>query len=201
MTRESTHRPGRPRDAAAEQAILKAVIDLLREHGFEKLTIAEIAATAGVGKPTVYRRWPSKAELVVDAIVRLAPPIRARRSGDPYTDLRRLVRVTITELINPPLGTTVITLLAAMHTSPQLRPLVQDRLVGPRRGVVKEVIEVGIAAGRLRADTDPELMLDLLLGPLVYRWLTTGEALSRAGIDQVVDSAWKLFAAPAGAGA
>ncbi|HVX46791.1 MAG TPA: TetR/AcrR family transcriptional regulator [Mycobacteriales bacterium] len=188
-------RPGRPRDAAAEQAILEAVVELLREHGFARLTMGEVAAKAGVGKPTIYRRWPSKAELVVDAIVRLAPPIHARRSGDPQTDVRRLIRVTITELTSPPLGPTVISLLADMHTSPQLQPLIRDRLVGPRRGVVKEVLDGAIATGQLRPDTDPDLMLDLLLGPLLYRWLTTGEALSRRAIDRIVDTVWALYAA------
>ena len=187
--------PGRPRDEAAEQAILAAVVDLLREQGFARLTIAEVAARAGVGKPTVYRRWPSKSELVVDAIVRLAPPISARRSGDPLVDLRRLVRAATVELTSPPLGTTIITLLADMHASPEFVALVQERIARPRRGVVGEVIERAIASGRLRKDTDAEVMLDLLIGPLLYRWLITGEALTRPVIDRVVDIVWESFAA------
>lgn len=192
--RPEANRPGRPRDDAAEQAILKAAVDLLGEHGFARLTISAVAVAAGVGKPTIYRRWPSKAELVVDAMARLAKPTIARRSGDPYSDLRRLVRATMTDLTSPPLGTTVITLLADMHTSPELQRLIQDRLAGPRRRVVGEVIERAVDHGRLRPDTDTELMLDLLLGPLLYRWLITGVALTRKNVDRIVDTVWDMFA-------
>jgi AcrR family transcriptional regulator len=188
-------RPGRPRDDHAEQAILDAVVELLGEQGFTQLTIGGVAARAGVGKPTLYRRWPSKAELVVDAIARLAPPAMVRRSGDPRADLRRVVRAVATELINPPLGATVITLLSEMHADPGLTELVQDRLAGPRRRVLAQIVEDAVKDGLLRPDTDVEMMLDLTLGSLVFRWLTTGKTPPPSAMERTVDVVWDAFTA------
>jgi AcrR family transcriptional regulator len=187
-------RPGRPRDDAAEQAILTAVMELLTEDGFSKLTMGAVAERAGVGKPTVYRRWPAKAELVVDAMMRLAPPISPRRTGDPRTDLRRLVRAAITQLTSPPLGATMVALMAGMHTNPDLTRLVQERLAWPRRGTVGEAIERAVELGQLRPESDSELMLDLMLGSLLYRWLISGRTLPRTTVDRIVDTVWDAFA-------
>ncbi len=187
-------RAGRPRDDVAEQAILEAVVALLGEQGYAGTTIAAVAARAGVGKPTVYRRWSSKSELVVDAVVRLAPPITARRSGDPHTDIRRLTYSAITEMTSQPMAGTLVTLLTDMQQHPALPSLVQERLVRPRRAVIGEIIEQAVNDGGLGPATDPELMLDLLLGPLLYRWLTAGEAPTRASVNRLVDSVWDFFA-------
>lgn len=187
-------RRGRPRDDAAEQAILEAVVELLEEQGFNRLTIGGVAARAGVGKPTVYRRWASKSELVVDAVVRLAKPITARRTGDPHADLRALTQAAITEVSTPPLGSAVVMLLAETHTDAELAKLVHDRLARPRRGVLRDVIDLGVETGQLRADTDPEQMLDLLLGPSFYRWLITGRAPTRPAIARMVDIVWAAYA-------
>jgi len=189
----TTRRPGRPRDNAAEQAILDAVVELLKERGFGGLTIAGVAARAGVGKPTVYRRWASKPDLVIDAVERLSKPIAARRTGDLHTDLRRLLGAVIAELTSPPLGAAMIAMLADMHADPALALRVQRRLAQPRRNVIRGVIEQGIEHGELRPDTDSELMLNLLIGPPLYRWLTTGKVLSGAGITRVVDTVWGAF--------
>jgi AcrR family transcriptional regulator len=193
-TASTPRRPGRPRDEAAEQAILAAVVELLGEVGFSQLTIGGVAARAGVGKPTLYRRWPSKAELVVEAIARLAPPATIRRSADPKADLRRLIRQVATELISPPLGATVVTLLAGMQSEPALAELVQDRLAGPRRAVLSGVIADAVKDGLLRPDTDVDMMLDLTLGSLVFRWLTTGTLPPSSAMDQTVDVVWAAFA-------
>jgi AcrR family transcriptional regulator len=187
-------RPGRPRDEAAERAILDAVVELLGELGFTQLTMGGVAVRAGVGKPTLYRRWASKAELVVDAIARLAPAVSVRRTADPRADLRRSVRQVATELVTPPLGPTVVTLLAEMHADPALTQLVQDRLAGPRRGVLAEVIEDAVKDGLLRADTDVEMMLDLTLGSQVFRWLTTGKVPPPSAMERTVDVVWDAFA-------
>lgn len=188
-------RPGRPRDEAAERAILDAVVELLGEVGFTQLTIGGVAARAGVGKPTVYRRWPSKGELVVDAMARLAPPATIRRTADPRADLRRLVRQVATELVTPPLGATVIILLAEMHADPGLTQLVQDRVAGPRRSVLAAIIEDAVADGVLRADTDATMMLDLTLGSVVFRWLTTGKTPPPSAMERTVDVVWDAFKA------
>jgi len=190
----TTRRRGRPRDDAAEQAILDAVVQLLKERGFAGLTIAGVATRAGVGKPTVYRRWASKPELVVDAIERLSKPIATRRTGDLHTDLRRLIGAVIAELTSPPLGTAMIAMLADMHADPDLAGRVQRRLTQPRRIVIKDVIEQAIENGELQTNTDSDLMLNLLIGPPLYRWLTTGKVLSGSGITRVVDTVWGAFA-------
>jgi AcrR family transcriptional regulator len=197
MSAAAPARRGRPRDDAAEGAIVQAVVELLAEQGFTRLTIAAVAARAGVGKPTIYRRWSSKSDLVVDAIVRVAPPISARRTGDPHTDLRNLTHAAIKDVTSPPLGATLVAVLAQTGSHNELGTLVQHKLAQPRREVLHEVIVVAIESGQLRADTDAELMLDLLLGPGLYRWLITGRPVSRAMTAGVVDAVWNGFAAGA----
>jgi AcrR family transcriptional regulator len=187
---------GRPRDANAENAILSAAVALLNEVGYNELTIEAIASRAGVGRPTVYRRWPSKLDLVVDAIVRLSPPVPAPNTGDVYTDLVELISLVIEDMTSSPVGRAILALAGTVAPDrAELDDRFNEHYLAPRRAVFLTILRRGIDSGRLRANIDPNLILDLMLGAPTYWWLTTGLPIDRAAARRVVDLVWSLLAA------
>jgi AcrR family transcriptional regulator len=179
-------RRGRPRDAQAEQAILRATIALLSEVGFNQLSIGAVAARAGVGKPTIYRRWPSKAELVLDAVERLAPPFPTADTGDPHTDLRQVVPELIVNLTSSPVARATIALAGDAEMVGRLG----QRYLRPRRAATADILHRAIAAGELRADIDVEMAIDLMVGASVYRWLVTAQPVDADTARRFVDAVW-----------
>ena len=185
-------RRGRPRDAQAEQAILQATVELLSEVGFNQLSIEAVAARAGVGKPTIYRRWPSKPELVLDAVERLAPPFPTADTGDPLTDLRQIVPELIVGLTNSPVARATIALAGDAEMTRRLG----EQYLWPRRAGIAVILHRAIAAGELRADIDVEMAIDLMLGASVYRWLVTAQPVDADTARRVVDTVWEGMRAP-----
>jgi AcrR family transcriptional regulator len=185
-------RRGRPRDAQAEQAILQATVELLSEVGFNQLSIEAVAARAGVGKPTIYRRWPSKPELVLDAVERLAPPFPTADTGDPLTDLRQIVPELIVSLTSSPVARATIALAGDAEMTRRLG----EQYLWPRRAGIAAILHRAIAAGELRADVDVEMSIDLMLGASVYRWLVTAQPVDADTARRVVDAVWQSMRAP-----
>jgi AcrR family transcriptional regulator len=185
-------RRGRPRDAQAEQAILQATVELLSEVGFNQLSIEAVAARAGVGKPTIYRRWPSKPELVLDAVERLAPPFPTADTGDPLTDLRQIVPELIVGLTSSPVARATIALAGDAEMTRRLG----EQYLWPRRAGIAAILHRAIAAGELRADIDVEMAIDLMLGASVYRWLVTAQPVDADTARRVVDTVWEGMRAP-----
>jgi AcrR family transcriptional regulator len=185
-------RRGRPRDAQAEQAILQATVELLSEVGFNQLSIEAVAARAGVGKPTIYRRWPSKPELVLDAVERLAPPFPTADTGDPLTDLRQIVPELIVGLTSSPVARATIALAGDAEMTRRLG----EQYLWPRRAGIAAILHRAIAAGELRADVDVEMAIDLMLGASVYRWLVTAQPVDADTARRVVDAVWQSMRAP-----
>ena len=185
-------RRGRPRDAQAEQAILQATVELLSEVGFNQLSIEAVAARAGVGKPTIYRRWPSKPELVLDAVERLAPPFPAADTGDPLTDLRQIVPELIVALTSSPVARATIALAGDAEMTRRLG----EQYLWPRRAGIAAILHRAIAAGELRADIDVEMAIDLMLGASVYRWLVTAQPVDADTARRVVDTVWESMRVP-----
>ena len=185
-------RRGRPRDAQAERAILQATVELLSEVGFNQLSIEAVAARAGVGKPTIYRRWPSKPELVLDAVERLAPPFPTADTGDPLTDLRQIVPELIVGLTSSPVARATIALAGDAEMTRRLG----EQYLWPRRAGIAVILHRAIAAGELRADIDVEMAIDLMLGASVYRWLVTAQPVDADTARRVVDAVWQSMRAP-----
>jgi AcrR family transcriptional regulator len=179
-------RRGRPRDAQAEQAILQATVALLAEVGFNQLSIEAVAARAGVGKPTIYRRWPSKRELVLDAVKRLAPPVPMADTGDPRSDLRHVVPELIVGLTSSPFVRAIISLAGDVEMARRLG----EQYLTPRRAGVADILQRAIAAGELRADIDVEMAIDLMVGASVYRWLVTAQPVDAGTARRFVDAVW-----------
>jgi AcrR family transcriptional regulator len=161
---------GRPRRASARPAIVAATLDLLAERDFQATTIEAIAARAGVGRNTIYRRWSSKEELIADALSELAVPGPAG-DGDLYALLRRYLRDQERAFSDPRVGRLLPGLLGELERNPQFALAWSERVVRPRRQAIVETLERALGRGELRPGADPELIADLLIGPPFLRLL------------------------------
>ncbi|MEU6171802.1 TetR/AcrR family transcriptional regulator [Streptantibioticus parmotrematis] len=163
-------RRGRPRSADAEQAILQAALDLLSEGtDLGAISINAIAARAGAGKNTVYRRWPNKDALLVDALASLNQPIPEVTGKSVRENLIRVLSVTITRLQDTRATQIINGVMAAGMKYPQLRQRYYADVIEPRREVLRQVLRSGIANGELRPDIDPDIIGSMLTGSLILR--------------------------------
>ena len=187
--------PGRPRDARNDQAILAATLRILQEKGYGGLTIEGVAARAAVGRPTIYRRWPSKPALVVAALVqsnRLAVPVLD--TGSLRGDLIALQRHQV-ELINGPDSRRVTAgLVADLATDPELAETYVSQYLAPRRATVWQVLQRGVDRGELDADADFAFVHDLLTGPLFMRAVVWGQPVARDVAEKTADVILRAFA-------
>ncbi|SDR63226.1 transcriptional regulator, TetR family [Rhizobiales bacterium GAS191] len=171
---------GRPRDAAKREAILAAAYELVLRHGYVKVTTAQIASAAGAGKQTIYRWWPTKAELVLDALEHWAEhSIDLPAKGAPLRDF--LARVCDGAMRA---GRVLRSLMAEAQFDDELRALVKRRLIEPRRDALRESLR---AMGMEAAD-DRETLMRAIYGALWYR-LLLDEPLDEAFIDAMTDLA------------
>jgi AcrR family transcriptional regulator len=186
--------PGRPRDPQVDRDILTATIELLGEDGFDGLSIEAVAARAGVGKTTVYRRWPSKIPLVVDALTAMKAPTPATVAEDmPTRDALLRAMAGFTKPHEGSAARVLAGLVDAMSRNEELAEAVRAVLVNERQRVLIDVIERGKRRGEIRPDVDARVMVDLLGGPVVLRRLITGDPvnqrLAHAIVDLVMDGA------------
>lgn len=182
--------PGRPRSERAHQSILQATIELLLEQGFAQMTVEAVAARAGVGKATIYRRWSSKAELVAEAIGCFSgKELHPVDTGSVRDDLVELGRQAFHTKEAGEVTTIMLRLLTERARHPDLQDAFMRRVVEPRRRVVAEVLERGIARGELRADLDVELLTDVLSGVISYRIMVSAghHALESDTLERVID--------------
>jgi AcrR family transcriptional regulator len=190
-----SRRPGRPRDARHDQAILEATLVMLRERGYGGLTIDGVAARAGVGRPTIYRRWASKPALVVAALVdsaRLALPMLD--TGSLRDDLIAVQRHQV-ELMNSPDNRRVTAgLIADLAADPQLAERYVTEYLVPRRAAVWQVLQRGVDRGELDANVDFAFVYDLLVGPLFMRAVVWGEPLAPEAAEKTADVILTAFA-------
>ena len=179
---------GRPRRADVDQAIARATLELLSESGFERLTIEAVAQRAGTGRPTVYRRFPSKAALVAGAVagsLATANPT-APRSDDVNTDVRSLLTNLVAALDDTPLGTAVTELIGPAARDTNVADTLQAA-IAERRELIRGLLERTGEEGRLRC-ADVEAGIDMLLGAIYFRHLITRQAMSPRFVGQIVDT-------------
>jgi AcrR family transcriptional regulator len=172
MTADTQRRPrGRPRAAAAREAIVDATLELLAERGFQAATMDAIAARAGVGKNTIYRRWSSKEELIVDALRELTADADVREDGDLYSVLLAYVRDLERVFSDPLVGRLLPGLLGELQRNPEFAAVWAEQVVRPRRQAIIGLLVRARDEGELRENTDLELIADLLVGPPFLRLL------------------------------
>jgi AcrR family transcriptional regulator len=178
---------GRPRDAGRDRAILTATLELLAEGGYPALRIDEVARRAGVAKTTIYRRWPSKGEMVLDAIADQLGDRSVEETGDPLRDLRRLLEVTYEGLAETVAGRALPAVSAEIMGDPDLAEEYRRRFVHPLRDRARVLIVEAIDQGLLRSDVDPDLLMDVVVGPSLYRPIVLGVLAPAASASAVFD--------------
>ena len=180
-------RRGRPRSEQADRAIIDAALDLFAESGAEGLCIEKVATRAGVGKATIYRRWPGKEDLLLDALAALKAPLPEPKGQSVRDDLVALVDAMRTEAVDPRQVRQVALLLGEGFRYPRLIERYVDTVVEPRRDVFRAVLRRGIATGELREATNVELAVDMLTGTVLARPRLILDRPDRAYARRVVD--------------
>jgi AcrR family transcriptional regulator len=195
-TRGATARKGRPRSDQAHRRILDAARELLSESGFSGFRLEHVAARAGVGKATIYRRWGSKEALAQELLAELAAPhIAVADSENTREELLAAVVNPMRAVTDTPFGPVIRALLSQIAVNPTLGDPFRATVVQARRREVARVIARGIARGDLRPDADAELATELLVGPVYFRLMFGGE-LTTDFANRVVDNVLRGYGAP-----
>ncbi len=186
-------RPGRPRDPGYDKAILDAALEILMEKGYAGLTIDGVAARTGVGRPTIYRRWASKPELVIAALAQGIGLSPTPDTGVLREDLLAFARDQLRMMNAPQSRRVTAGLVADLVADPDLAETYFSEYVEPRRSTVWRALERGIQRGELRADADFSLIYDLVMGPMFMRSVVRGERLQPDMPEQIVDLVMTAF--------
>ena len=177
---------GRPRSEKTKNAILTAAYELLLENGFGAVTIEKIAERAGVSKATIYKWWPNKAAVVMDAffdaaVVRLPIPDTGSTINDMIIQVNNLAKFLISQE-----GKVINEIIAEGQYDQKLAETYRTIYFKPRRFDSRHILERGISRGELRENLDIELIIDLIFGPLFYRLLITGDVVDEEFIKNLI---------------
>lgn len=191
MTTTELPRPsrgGRPRDPSRDGVIRAAILRLLAEVGYGALTMDAVASEAGVGKATIYRRWRTKQDLVVDTISDLnraeaAPPDTGSLEGDLRQMLRSLVAV-----ITGPTGAATLSLLSTVPHQPALAEAFRNGPLAVWRSSFEEIWSRAERRGEVQPGLAGSVVAETTSALLVQRWLLTGRPIDEAYADEVLDS-------------
>jgi AcrR family transcriptional regulator len=200
MTEAATPLRGRPRSEEARRAILGAAAALLLEQGLTDVSMDAVAARAGVSKATIYRWWPTKETLALDALYHewaaVPPP---RDTGSLRGDLISLLRPWARIARQRPYGRVIAALVTEAQTDPEFARQYRTRFVEPRRDQARAIFRRAIERGEIPASTKIEVALDLLYGPVYHRLLHGHAPLNDRFVRDVIDTALNGIAAqPAG---
>jgi AcrR family transcriptional regulator len=177
--------PGRPRNERSRQAILRSTLKLLRKASFADLSIEAIAADAGVGKTTVYRWWPNKGALVVDAFASsIEDELHFPDSGSVRRDMSAQMTQFL-EVLRSRSGHIVAAVIAGGQSDPQLMEEFRARFLRRRRQEAYQTLQRGIDRGELPRGLDLDMVLDLLYGGIYMRFLIRHDELNEQYVNEV----------------
>lgn len=191
------------RKERSRQAILAATRELVAEESYEKVTVEAIAARAGVGKQTIYRRWPSKSAVVFAALLALSENAEGQDdgqalalpdTGDVEADLKLVLRATAEEFSDPAFDRLIRALNTEIANDAALAAVYQEKLAGPLDEAKKARLRSAQEAGQLDARADLDLVLEVLYAPLFQRWLHRSAPLTPEYADALVEAALRAFA-------
>lgn len=189
---------GRPRSDRVHRAILDAARELLIRDGFTRLRLEHVAAAAGVGKATIYRRWPTKEDLAQALLQDLASPhIAIDDVGDTRAEMLAAVTNPMRAITDTNFGPVILALMSQIAGNPKLGDPFRQTVVQARRDAVAEMIARGIARGDLCPDADPDVATELLVGPVYFR-LVFGGKLDDEFADTIVDNVMRGYATTKG---
>ena len=186
-------RPGRPRDPGINKAILKAALRQLAHDGYARMSMDAVASEAGVTKPTVYRRWSSKADLATAALAELQGDERHPSTGSAASDLRVILSSLQRTLFRPDGLAIVGAVMVEERHTPELITLFRERVVHPRRAMLRQVLEEAEARGDLRPHADIDAAVTMLIGSF-YAHCLTGDKMPRTWARRIVDTVWNGIA-------
>ncbi|MEU6348460.1 TetR/AcrR family transcriptional regulator [Streptomyces sp. NPDC047072] len=187
-------RRGRPRDEGRDEAILDAAREALLRDGYAGLSMEKVAAAAGVGKPTLYRRWPSKAALVGDAVAHaalaLAPDLRLSHSdtADVAGQVTDWCRAYAAAAGDPHHAAMILALTAAAAESPHAAESLYRRHTRAQHQAVVDCLREGVHSGEFRADADLEAVADALIGSVLYQLLTHTATTSATRVENLLQT-------------
>jgi AcrR family transcriptional regulator len=179
------------RDARVERTVAKVLAAahlLLETEGLGSVTFGRISRETGVSRTTLYRHWSNPSELISEAWARVAPPNRVSHSAELHDDLVAVFRAVRDVVESTTMQRSLPALLAAGQRDPVISSL-HARFVEDRREPIVERLRAAIAEGQIRVDADPELLVDLLSGPIFYRQLLRRTRTSDDDVRAVVAAA------------
>jgi AcrR family transcriptional regulator len=185
----------RRRSDRARTAILTAAAEAVAELGYAKTSIEGIAARAGVGKQTIYRWWPSKGAVVLDALAADQPDAEWPDSGDLATDLRVVLRATVAEFADESTSATLRALMIDMQQDAALSDQVMTRMLGPQLAATKRRLESAQRAGQVALGIDLDLACELIFGPVYHRWVLRTHRFDQAYADELTELAVRALRA------
>jgi len=168
MSKPVKNSPGRPRNVQSHQAILQATLELLAEVGYERTSIDAIAVRAGVSKPTIYRRYKGKEELIASAIESFREEVTIPDTGHLWDDLDALIQSAAQITLSPLGRQTVAMIISSASTNPQFAQIYWKKYLQPRREAFAVVIERAKVRHEVQADLDPSLVFDTMSGIMLY---------------------------------
>jgi len=184
--------PGRAREGRIDTAVLAAARDLLDENGYAELSIGQVAIRAGLHRPAIYRRWPSKRHLVIDVVAEQLGLEPTPDTGDLHADLTTAMRNLVAALRDTSLHRVLPALVADLANAPDLRTHFLSTVFAPRRRTT--ALRSAIDRGEITPDIDLDFILDAIAAPIYYRALFGHLPLTEALADQSVDTVLRAIA-------
>lgn len=182
---------GRHRSLEAETAILKAALYLLERKPLRKVTADAIARRAGVSKATIYKWWPNKSLVALDAyLAGMSEQVPVPDTGSAELDFTQQLK-SVMAFYTSPLGRLFCQFIAEGQSDPVLLALFRERFLYARRDTARVMWERGVQRGEIRKDVDAEIVLDLIYGPMVFRLLTGHGSLAEREAESVVKTVFK----------
>jgi AcrR family transcriptional regulator len=182
---------GRQRSEESEDAILCATLGLLKSKPLRDISVEEIARKAGVGKATIYKWWPSKAYVALDAFLRkMNRMVPNPDTGSAETDLKRQIHYLAT-FYTSPTGRIFAQFLAEAQSDSEFAVLLRERFLKPRREIAGVIFDRAVERGEMDHSLDRDLVLDLLYGPVMYRLLIVQSPFGRSRVDDMVSTLFR----------
>jgi AcrR family transcriptional regulator len=180
---------GRPRDATRDAALRQAAMEVLAQVGYRALTMDAVAAHARAGKATIYRRWDSKLDLVIDTCNQLVQrSIPEPDQGSIEGDLGEFLR-GFASFLTGPVGKAAQALVGELPHEPELAAAFRESFLLPQRDVLRRIIERGVQRGEIRADAPIDTVVELAGAGLIHRLMLTGEPLDTRFVDRLLHEA------------
>jgi AcrR family transcriptional regulator len=168
------NQPGRPRSQESYQSIIQATLEILREQGYQRLTIEAVAARAQASKTTIYRHWTSKQELVIEAIGGLSTSLNIPDTNNLYTDLLTLLQEAY-QIVTSAQSQALLFPSGGIYLSAEIFPIYHSAVIMPRLHLLIQRIERAINRGEIRTDVEAHIVVDLIAGPLFYHFFMARE--------------------------